>query len=393
MSGGAVSALGNQEFMARALRLARRGEGRVSPNPMVGAVVVKNGRIVGQGYHEGLGRPHAETVALEDAGKRSEGADLYVNLEPCCHHGRTPPCTDAIIERSVRRVWVAIRDPNPLVDGKGLRALGRRGVSVSVGLLAQRAAELNEVYLTYVRTGRPFVVAKSATTLDGRIATSAGESRWISGPDSRRLAHRLRQRVDAVVVGVDTVNADDPRLTVRMGTRRPRHPVRIVLDTSLRVAREARVLSEISEARTVVACGRSADRGRIARLRARGVDVWPLATGPEGRVSLKAMLRRAAREGMTSILIEGGGQVLASALDAGVVDKLVVFLAPKILGADARAGVGDLGIGTLDEAVSLCDVRWRRVGQDFMVEGYPVRGRGGTRCSRDWWKRLGESSA
>lgn len=359
------------KFMARALRLARRGAGRVSPNPMVGAVAVKSGRVVGEGYHRGVGQPHAEAVALEAAGRRASGAELYVNLEPCCHHGRTPPCTGAILGAGVRRVWVAVADPNPLVGGKGIRKLRRNGVEVHTGILAEEATRLNEFYLKYVQTGRPFVVAKMAASLDGRIATSTGDSRWISGPGSRRMGHRLRKEVDAVVVGAGTVAADDPLLTVRMGVPSPRQPARIVLDTQLRIPARARVLDLSSGGRTIVACGRAADTGRMKRLREMGVEVWSLPVDSAGHVDLRAVLGRAGREKMTSVLVEGGSRVMTSALRMGLVDKLVVFLAPKILGGGrSQEAVGDLGVARLSRAVSLEDVRWRRVGEDLMVEGY-----------------------
>jgi diaminohydroxyphosphoribosylaminopyrimidine deaminase/5-amino-6-(5-phosphoribosylamino)uracil reductase len=375
-------------FMSRALRLARRGAGRVSPNPMVGAVVVRNGRVVGEAYHGAAGKPHAEALALKEAGRRSSGADLYVNLEPCCHHGRTPPCTDEILRAGIGRVWVAILDPNPLVRGRGIRTLRRRGVEVNVGLFAEEAARLNESYLTYVQTGRPFVVAKLATTLDGKIATATGESRWISGPSSRRRTHRLRHEADAIIVGAGTVIADDPELTVRMGARQPRHPVRIVLDTKLRIPLGARVLAPSEQARTVVACGRGADRARIEALRSRGIEVWRCAVDSNRRVDIRSVVGRIGREGLSSVLIEGGREVIASALKAGVVDKLLVFVAPKILGGGACEAVGDLGVKKLSRAISLTEGRGRRVGEDFLIEGYlPAKGKSG-RCSPDWWKKL-----
>ncbi len=381
----------DRAHMSRVLSLARRGAGWVSPNPMVGAVVVKNGRIVGEGYHGRTGGPHAEVEALAAAGRRAKGADLYVNLEPCCHHGRTPPCTDPILAAGIRSVRVSILDPNPLVNGKGVRVLRRHGIEVEVGVMAEEAARLNESYLTYTRTGRPFVVGKMAATLDGKIATATGESRWISGLHSRRLTHRLRHEMDAILVGVGTVTADDPELTVRQGIRRPNHPVRIVLDTSLRIPRGARVLDVSCGARTVVACGKDASSGRIESLGRRGVEVWPLPLDSARRVSLRALLRRAGREGMTSLLIEGGSEVMASALKAQAVHRLLVILAPKILGAGAREAVGDLGIKKLSRAVALDDVRWRRVGEDLVAEGYPPTRRGSETCSRDWWKKLAGS--
>ena len=330
----------------------------------------KGGRIVGEGYHRQMGGPHAEAEALEAAAANARGASLYVNLEPCCHHGKTPPCTDPIIAAGIRSVRVSILDPNPLVNGKGVRVLRRHGIEVEVGVMAEEAARLNEFYLTYTRTGRPFVVGKTAATLDGKIATATGESRWISGLRSRRRTHRLRHEIDAILVGIGTVAADDPELTVRMGVRRPSHPARIVLDTSLRIPDTARVLDVSAGVRTIVACGRNASKTRMAELRSRGVEVWPVPLDASGGVSLRSVISRVGKEEMTSLLIEGGGRVMASALKARVVDKMLVMLAPKILGAGARDAVADLGITRLDRAVALEDVRWRRVGEDLVAEGY-----------------------
>jgi diaminohydroxyphosphoribosylaminopyrimidine deaminase/5-amino-6-(5-phosphoribosylamino)uracil reductase len=373
--------------MRRALRLAKRGAGSVSPNPMVGAVVVSRGRIVGEGYHRRTGGPHAETDALSAAGGKARGGDLYVTLEPCCHHGRTPPCTDAVIRSGIRRVWVAIEDPNPVVNGKGVQALRDHGIRVETGILADEAARLNEFYLMYVRTGRPFVIGKTAMTLDGKIATRTGESRWISGERSRRVTHKLRRDVDAILVGVGTVAADDPELTERTGARPSKHPVRIVLDSSLRIPDNARVLEVSAGARTIVACTRTASKQRARALERRGVTVWSFSADATGRVNLRAVIRRVGREGLTSLLIEGGSEVMASALRSRVVDKMWVFLAPRILGGGAREAVGDLGITRLDRAVSLYGVRWRRVGEDLLVEGYPYSRKGNRECLPDWLRK------
>jgi diaminohydroxyphosphoribosylaminopyrimidine deaminase/5-amino-6-(5-phosphoribosylamino)uracil reductase len=337
---------------------------------MVGAVIVKNGRIVGEGYHRRKGEPHAEALALDNAGERARGGDLYVNLEPCCHHGHTPPCTDAILEAGIRRVWVATMDPNPLVHGKGIRFLRRNGIEVDLGLLEEEAVRLNEFYLTWVRTGRPFVIVKLASTLDGKIATAAGESRWISSPGSRRYTHRLRHEVDSIMVGVGTVVADDPELTVRMGIRRPRHPVRVVLDTNLRTPADAKVLDASSGVRTILACGRNVDPGRVEELRSGRTDVWSFATDSKGRVRILPVLRRLGREGLTSMLVEGGREVAASLLRAGVVDKLVMAISPKLLGSDGWDAVGDLGIRKLARALTLGDVRSRQIDGDIIVTGY-----------------------
>ena len=360
----------HRRFMARAFRLARRGAGWVSPNPMVGAVIVNRGRIVGEGYHRQRGMPHAEVLAIEDAGREVAGADLYANLEPCCHHGHTPPCTDAILDAGIRRVWVSVLDPNPLVAGRGVRLLRRHGVEVHLGLLAGEGGRLNEFYLTHAGTGRPFVVLKLAATLDGKIATATGESRWISGTASRKLGHRLRQEVDAILVGVGTVLADDPQLTVRMGVRRPRHPVRVILDTRLQTPLNARVLNDLPGVRTIVACGKDRDARRENRIRLLGAEIWPFAADSRGRVNARSVIRRLGREGLTSVLVEGGREVAASMLRDRIADKILMVLAPRILGGDAWNSVGDLGIRRISRSVTLSEVRSRRVGEDILVEGY-----------------------
>lgn len=290
-------------FMALALRLAAKGRGRTHPNPMVGAVVVAKGRVVGQGWHRRAGGPHAEVPALRAAGRRARGATLYVTLEPCSHTGkRTPPCVPAIVASSVKRVVVAMRDPNPRVHGRGLSALRRAGIRVDVGCRQQDAERLNEAYGHWMRTGRPFVVLKAAMTLDGKIATADGDSQWITGAAARRDAHRLRSEVDAVMVGAGTVLRDDPRLTVRMGAQGPLQPRPVVLDSTLRLPLGARVLAG---GRAIVATTAKAPAPRIERLRAQGVTVLVLPL-QNGRVSLRACLERLGGMEIGSVLLEGG---------------------------------------------------------------------------------------
>lgn len=360
--------------MGRALRLARRGAGATSPNPMVGAVVVREGRVVGEGFHRRAGTPHAEVHALRAAGPLAAGATLYVTLEPCDHHGRTPPCTEAILAAGVRRVVAAVADPNPLVAGRGLERLRGAGVDVVVGVREGEARELNESFFKYITTGRPFVTLKYAMSLDGKAAARTGASRWISGEASRALAHRLRARHDAVMVGVGTALADDPLLTVRHGGGRD--PVRIVVDSRLRLPPAARVVAAAaaSAAPTWVAATPEAPAERRAALEAAGATVITVPDR-EGRVDLAALMDELGRREVTSVLLEGGPTLAAAALDAGLVDKVAAFVAPLLLGGAAAPGpVGGTGVPTPAEGLRLERVRVRRVGGDLLITGYPAAG-------------------
>ncbi len=356
--------------MTRALQLAARGTGRTSPNPMVGAVVVSGGRIVGQGFHRKAGDPHAEVIALQAAGSRAKGGTLYVTLEPCSHRRkRTPPCVPAILSAGLRRVVVAMRDPNPLVNGAGLRRLKRAGLSLSVGCLARKAEQLNDSYLHRMRTGRPLVTLKMAMTLDGKTATAAGESRWITGPQARRHSHRLRSQVDAIMVGINTVLADDPQLTVRLGRPVSRQPLRVIMDSRLRIPLTARVLSGRLRTGTVIAATARCPRARLTRLRKRGITVLALAE-ERGKVSMRACLKQLARMGINHLLIEGGSELAASALYSGVVDRLRLYVAPRLLGGQAAKGlIGGTGPSRLARALPVTGLSIRKVGADLLLEG------------------------
>jgi diaminohydroxyphosphoribosylaminopyrimidine deaminase/5-amino-6-(5-phosphoribosylamino)uracil reductase len=356
--------------MSRALRLAARGKGRTSPNPAVGAVVVSGGRVVGEGFHRKAGAPHAEVIALQAAGPRAKGGTLYLTLEPCSHtRKRTPPCVPAILASGLRRVVVAMRDPNPAVNGEGIRQLQRAGLRVSVGCLERTAEQLNDGYLHRMRTGRPLVTLKMAMTLDGKTATPAGESRWITGPEARRHAHRLRSHVDAIMVGVNTVLADDPQLTVRLGRPAARQPLRVIMDSGLRTPLAARVLSPRLRKGTVIAATRRAPRARLARLRRRGILVL-LLPGEKGRVSLRACLKQLARMGINHLMIEGGSELAASALRSGVVDRLRLYIAPRLLGGnDAKGLIGGSCPTRLARAASVSPLTIKKIGQDFLFEG------------------------
>ncbi|MGH7252194.1 MAG: bifunctional diaminohydroxyphosphoribosylaminopyrimidine deaminase/5-amino-6-(5-phosphoribosylamino)uracil reductase RibD [Nitrospiraceae bacterium] len=369
----------DRKYMTLAVRLAAKGRGRTSPNPMVGALVVSGRRIVGEGYHRKPGGPHAEVLALRSAGRRARGATLYVTLEPCHHTSkRTPPCVPTIIESGVRRVVVAMRDPNPLVSGGGVSRLRRAGIRVTVGCLREEAERLNEMYGHWMRTGLPFVIMKAAMTLDGKIAAASGESRWITGEAARRHAHRLRSQVDAVMVGIGTVLRDDPQLTVRLAARRSRaprlrQPLRVVVDSTLRISPAAHALSPGAPTApgsgVVVATTARAPRTRIERLRAKGVPVVVLPAH-RGRVSLRACLTRLGRMSITSLLLEGGSELNASALRAGLVNRVLFYVAPMLLGGrDAKGVIGGQAPQRLAGALPVTDLRTQWIGRDLLIEG------------------------
>ncbi|MEW6398780.1 MAG: bifunctional diaminohydroxyphosphoribosylaminopyrimidine deaminase/5-amino-6-(5-phosphoribosylamino)uracil reductase RibD [Bacillota bacterium] len=364
-----------EHFMDRALALAERAAGRTSPNPMVGAVVVKDGRVVGEGYHAAAGQPHAEVVALRRAGEAARGATLYVTLEPCCHFGRTPPCTREVMRAGVARVVAAMLDPNPRVAGRGVEDLRRAGIEVQVGCREEEARRLNEAFCKYIATGIPFVTYKAALSLDGKVATAEGDSRWISGEESRRLVHRLRDRYDAVMVGIGTVLADDPLLTCRI--EGGRDPVRVVVDSRGRLPVTARLLRSGSPARTLVATTATMSGDTRAALEAiPGVEVIELPSRG-GRVDPGALVRALGEREITSVLLEGGPTLAASFLAGGWVDKIMFFLAPLLVGgAWAPSPLGGEGVARLREARRLRDVVVERVGGDVLVTAYVVDGPG-----------------
>jgi len=321
-------------FLRRALKLAARGRGSTAPNPAVGAVVVRDGRIVGEGWHRAAGEDHAEVVALKRAGSRARGATLYLTLEPCAHHGRTPPCTDAILAAGVRRVVASLRDPHAIVNGKGFAVLARAGVRVDVGLGAAEARELIRGYLLAHTERRPRVTWKIASTLDGATADRRGRSRWITGAEARRHGHGLRATSDAVLIGAGTARADDPRLTVRLGGRR-RQPLRVVCDTRLALPLGLRLFARPLASGTAVACGRRAPLARRLRLEARGVAVWALAE-KGGHVDPRALARKLVAEGCHEVLLESGGALGAAWLAAGLADRIALYTAPLLLGPGRR---------------------------------------------------------
>ncbi|MDO7786057.1 bifunctional diaminohydroxyphosphoribosylaminopyrimidine deaminase/5-amino-6-(5-phosphoribosylamino)uracil reductase RibD [Desulforamulus aquiferis] len=363
-------------YMQMALDLAASARGRTSPNPMVGSVIVKDGEIVGKGYHARAGSAHAEVVALADAGDRAKSATVYVTLEPCCHHGRTGPCTEALLKAGVKKVVVAMKDPNPLVAGKGISILEQAGVTVVSGVLEQEAIKLNEVFLKYITTRRPFVVLKAATSLDGKIATAGGESKWITGEAARQQGHRLRDIYDAILVGVNTVLTDDPSLTARLPEGRGRDPIRVIVDSTARTPTAAKILLQESAAYTIIATTEAAPVERRASLMAAGAEVI-VVPGPGPTVDLVKLMEILGEKEISSVLIEGGGKVNGSALSAGIVDKVAWFIAPTIIGGDDAPGpVRGPGIKGLGDATRLYNLSFEGLGSDIYITGYTTE-RGG----------------
>lgn len=352
-------------YMRRALDLAKKGLGLTHPNPMVGAVAVQQGAIVGEGFHPGPGQPHAEVFALQGVPDGAPGVTVYVTLEPCAFHGRTPPCADLLIQKGVSRAVCAMIDPDARVSGRGIEKLRAAGIAVSVGLLEAEARALNEAYVKHRTTGLPFVKLKLAQSLDGCIATASGDSKWITSEASRARGHAMRAQADAIVVGSGTVRADDPALSVRFAEGRS--PVKIVLDSRLSISPTAKIFSG---APLVVAAAEDAPRDRVAAFEAAGAQVWRVSA-PGGRPDIERVLRKAADAGWLHVLIEGGHEVAASVLKAGLVDRLAVFVAPKLMGKGLPS-IGDLGIACAGQAIALEDIAIERIGDDFLYTARPL---------------------
>jgi len=367
--------------MGQALSLARLALGQASPNPAVGAVVIRKGTVVGQGYTQPPGSHHAEVLALKQAGEAARGGVMYVTLEPCAHYGRTPPCTEAIISAGIRGVHMAMLDPNPVVSGRGKDELEQNGIKTYLGEDAEAAREINEAYIKFITTGLPFVTAKFAISLDGKIATRKGNSRWISGPESRKYVHCLRHTSDAIMAGANTVIADDPHLTTRCsggkgGTAR-KQPLRVIIDGEGRTPLTARVFSEPGE--TLLALGRVATPEKRAAFTRAGAEILELPAA-EGHVDLGKLLEELGKRQITSILVEGGGILLGSLFDQGLVDKVIAFIAPVIIGgAEAKTAVAGRGVDQVAESFRLEGMRVEKLGDDLMVSGY-VASKGGRRC-------------
>lgn len=362
-----------EKYMSRALELARRGEGYVSPNPMVGCVIVKDGRVISEGWHEKYGEFHAERNALLRCREDPSGADLYVTLEPCCHFGKTPPCTDIIIEKKIGRVFVGSLDVNPLVAGKGVRILREHGIEVVTGILEEECRKLNEVFYHYMSTKIPFVVMKYAMSLDGKIACATGDSKWVTGEKAREQVHNMRKKYSGILVGITTVETDDPMLNCR--TEKGVDPLRIVCDSRLRISPESKIVQTAKAIPTVIACVHSTMENermqeKIEALQNAGIELIP-TDGTHG-VNLPELMKILGERGIDSVLIEGGGTINSSALDEKIVDKVYAYIAPKIIGgADAPSPVRGIGAETMAEAVHLKNVSIERVDEDFCIVGYP----------------------
>ena len=357
-------------YMRRALELAAGGAGYVSPNPLVGCVIVRDGRIVGEGFHQRFGTPHAERHALHDAGNLAQGATLYVTLEPCCHTGKTPPCVDAVIAAGIERVVVAMRDPNPLVAGGGLARLREAGISVTLGVHEFEARQLNESFIKHVVTRTPFVTLKCAITLDGKIATRSGASRWITGPGARAHVHALRHATDAILVGIGTVMQDDPLLTTRLPNKRGANPLRVIVDSHLRLPLTAKVATVSPDCRTLVATTHRARKSNHLRLKKRGVEIVCLPSYDDGRVDLAALWHHLGDQGIASVLVEGGATLSASLLTRRLVDKVQFFIAPKIIGGDGLSVIGSCAVDEMAQAIQVYRPSCRPFDGDFLIEGY-----------------------
>ncbi len=352
--------------MRKALRLARRGLGKTSPNPMVGALIVKDGEIISQGYHRRYGGKHAEINAIQDARGKVSGATLYVTLEPCCHYcKKTPPCVNAILKHNIGRVVIGTVDPNPHVNGEGIEILNRHGIETKVGVLSEECDRLNETYFKYIQTGIPFVTLKFAQTLDGRIATVTGDSQWISSESTRRLAHRLRSLHDGIMVGLGTILADDPQLTVRLV--KGRSPIRVIPDSRLRISLNAKVLKDQDVAPTIIATTSQADEKKLSSLKGMGIEVLMVGEDERGEVDLEDLFKRLGRRGISSILVEGGAGIITSLVHRELVDKVVVVIAPKIMGKGIEA-IGDLSIRAVADVLKFSFVRTYRRGEDLVIE-------------------------
>lgn len=371
-----------QRWMHRVFELALQGRGTTSPNPMVGAVLVKNGRVIGEGFHRQAGSPHAEIVALRAAGKKARGATLYVNLEPCSHQGRTPPCTEAILQAEIEKVITAMPDPNPEVNQKGIQDLRKAGIPVEVGIFEKEARKLNEVFLKWISSDFPFVLLKSAITLDGKIADAEGNSKWITGEKSRKLAREMRSWYDGILVGINTILQDDPLLTSRV--RGGKNPIRLILDSTLRTPAESQIVKTARQVPTwIVASKKNPAREKL--LSESGVEIFyfPLLKNRNG-VDLQKLCGFLGERKITSLLVEGGAKVHGSFLRERLADKVMLFVAPKFLGEAGMSAIQGLGKNSLEEALPLKEIHVTKIDEDLLIEGYPnvFRNHSGSRGNR-----------
>ena len=354
--------ISHKKYMELAIKLAERGKGVTSPNPMVGCIVVKRGRIVGKGFHRKAGTEHAEVLAINDAGKKAVNSTLYVNLEPCSHWGRTPPCTEKIVEAGVREVIIGMEDPNPLVDG--FRELKFRGLKTKIGILDKEAKKLNEAYTKFMKTKRPFVILKVAMSVDGKIATSTGDSKYITSKEARTYVHQLRSEVDAVMVGLNTVLRDNPELTPRLV--KGKDPMKIVVDSKLKIPKNCNLMK--NPAKLIIATTNNALKNTIKKFQQKGINVI-ITKSKSGFVDLDDLMKQLGKHEITSVMIEGGSQLNSSAIKEGIVDKALIFAAPKIIGNGIGA-IGSLGIKKIDKAINLKNPIVKKIGKDVLIEGY-----------------------
>jgi len=356
-----------EKWMRLALSLAKKGEGKVSPNPMVGAVLVKNGKLIAKGYHRYFGGPHAEVEAIQRAKDKVRGCTLYVTLEPCSHYGKTPPCTQAIIRAGIRRVVIATLDPNPINSGRGVQELKKAGIEIELGVCEEEATKVNEAFFKFMKKKIPFVVVKVASSLDGKIATSKGESKWITGQKAREFAHRLRDKMDAILVGINTVISDDPSLLAPSKDSL----IRVILDSKLRIPLNSKILKNQDKADTFIFTTSKADRQKLCELKSRGIKVAIVKEDQDGRVDLEEVLKKLASLEIMILLVEGGGKVIGSFFDKGLVDKLFLFLAPRIIGGrNSLTWVEGKGVDLLSQTPHIEVSSLRKIGQDFLLEGY-----------------------
>ncbi len=357
-----------EKYMRRAIELAKGGIGFVNPNPLVGAVIVKDGKIIGEGFHERYGDLHAERNALKNCAGDPKGADMYVTLEPCCHSGKQPPCTEAVIESGIKRVFIGSSDPNPLVAGKGVGMLREHGIEVTENVLKEECDALNDIFFHFITTKTPYVIMKAAVTADGKIATSAGDAKWITNEKSRAHTHETRKRVSAILVGVNTVIADDPMLTCR--AENPSNPVRVICDSSLRIPIDSKIIKTSREIPTYIACV-NGDTKKITEIEQAGARIIKTASR-DGRVDLADLMKKLSEMKIDSVLIEGGSEIHASALKSGTVNKVQIYIAPKLLGGDSKNAVAPMGITLVKDAVMLKNSVITRFDDDILIE-YEVK--------------------
>jgi len=355
--------ISHKKYMEIALNLAEKGKGYASPNPLVGAIIVKRGSIIGRGFHRKSGQEHAEIMALKNAGKKAKEGIMYVTLEPCSHWGKTPPCIEAIVEAGIREVVIGMKDPNPVIGG--YQELKFRGIKTRMGIMEKKCKKLNEAYIKWIKTKKPFVVVKAAMSLDGKIATRTGDSKYITGREARKFVHHLRTELDAIMVGANTVLKDNPLLTVRLVNGR--NPIKVVVDSKLKIPLNANIVKN-EPTKLIVATTKKAPRVKVKKLQHKGVNVLTVKT-KKGKVDLDDLMKELGKLDITSIMIEGGAELNAEAIRSGIADKLLFFISPGLIG-DGLAAIGDMGIKKVDKSIKLKHLNYRKIGRDILLEGY-----------------------